>query len=110
MSRDSKFGDWFFESKLVSVNTQSKTIDFIDLANGRGTYDKQNPYFIRFNQLDSVCAFLWWLRHMCEKDWFTTAHVEQFSKCYESIMRNEMVPQEIHGKQFETDADDLEDQ
>lgn len=100
--------DWFFDPKLVWVDTRTRTVDIIDQADGRGTYDKETPYFIRFEQLDSVCAFMSWLRHLSEKDWFTGMHVEQFSKCYEFLLRNEIVPQRIYGKQLETDPEDLE--
>lgn len=100
--------DKLIDPQLVWVDTTTKTVDIIDLPNGRGIYDRENPYFIRFEQLDSVCAFMRWLRHLAEKGWFTGMHVEQFSQCYELLLRNEIVPQRIYGKQLETDPEDLE--
>lgn len=99
--------DWFFDPKLVWVDTRTRTVDIIDQADGRGTYDKESPYFIRFEQLDSVCAFMRWLRHLSEKEWFTGMHLEQFVKCYEFLLRNEIVPQRVFKEQSETDTEDV---
>ena len=94
-------------TKLVQHNIKAQRINIVS-ADASETYTWEKPYFIRFSQLDSVCAFLWWMRLLAERDWFTKEHAVQLSLSYELLMRNEILPQRIHGQEFAADSEDLQ--
>lgn len=95
-------------TKLIQHDIKAQRINIVSAADGSGIYTWEKPYFIRFSQLDSVCAFMWWMRLLAERDWFTKEHSVQLSLSYELLMRNEILPQRIHGQQFAADSEDLE--
>lgn len=93
--------------KLIQHDIKAQRINIVS-ADASETYTWEKPYFIRFSHLDSVCAFMWWMRLLAERDWFTKEHAVQLSLSYELLMRNEILPQRIHGQQFEDDSEDLQ--
>lgn len=94
-------------TKLIQHDIKAQRINIVS-ADASETYTWEKPYFIRFSQLDSVCAFMWWMRLLAERDWFTKEHAVQLSLSYELLMRNEILPQRIHGQEFAADSEDLQ--
>lgn len=35
-----------------------------------------NKYFIEFNRIDNPIKLIWWIHHLCEKDWITKETIE----------------------------------
>jgi hypothetical protein len=92
-----KVSDMIDESEarlaLVTVDHDANTIDFVG-----AWYTKEDPYWIPFRELGSVCAFLEWVRHVGEKDWVTKDHLYMFAQRYMVLVRNGILPSDFYSK------------
>jgi hypothetical protein len=63
----------FRRDQLVTVDRKNQTIDLLDPVDGTRTDD--DPYWIRFDRIDTPEKVLGWLVHLHEKTWFTVEHM-----------------------------------
>ena len=74
------------EDRIVDYDLVSKTIDIVDHA--RVHYTKDDPYYIKFDSIDTVEDFIDWIRQLAKKEWCTAEHLSMLGDRYEFLVRN----------------------
>lgn len=74
------------EDRIVEYDLVSKTIDIVDHA--RLHYTRADPYYIKFDSIDTVEDFIDWIRHLAQKSWCTPEHLSMLANRYEFLVRN----------------------